>query len=242
MIVIPMAGESRRFVEAGYSKPKYMLDLKGSPVFDHAVGSFSPYYDTVPFLFICRGPSSVRDFVAKRAEGLGIEQFTVALLEKVTSGQAETVLLGLDEAGVADDTPVSIFNIDTFRPGFRFPEDPAISEADGYLEVFRGEGENWSFVRPAGEATKALETAEKRPLSDLCCTGLYHFKQAEDFRYAYACPPAATSRAEEKERYVAPLYNTLIERGHDIRYQVVDLDSVIFCGVPAEYEALKAKY
>ena len=34
MIVFPMAGLSRRFSEAGYDQPKYMLPLEGGPCFD----------------------------------------------------------------------------------------------------------------------------------------------------------------------------------------------------------------
>ena len=44
MIIIPMAGLSSRFFSDGYKLPKYMLDLHGVPVFDHAFGSFSELY------------------------------------------------------------------------------------------------------------------------------------------------------------------------------------------------------
>jgi hypothetical protein len=47
---------------------------------------------------------------------------------------------------------------------------------EGYLEVFRGEGDNWSFVRPIAEESTQIDlTTENTPISDLCCTGLYHF-------------------------------------------------------------------
>ena len=45
VIVIPMAGESRRFSEAGYISPKYELPLAGKSVFRHAVGSFEHYFE-----------------------------------------------------------------------------------------------------------------------------------------------------------------------------------------------------
>ena len=37
MIVIPMAGESRRFREAGYDQPKYMLPLDVAPLYNHLI-------------------------------------------------------------------------------------------------------------------------------------------------------------------------------------------------------------
>ncbi|PZW50514.1 MobA-like NTP transferase protein [Humitalea rosea] len=238
MIVIPMAGQSRRFAEAGYSLPKYMLPLAGRSVFAHAVESFRACFVTHPFLFIARDIAGTGAFIAAECAALGIRQAEVQLLEAPTAGQAETVELGLREAAVAPGGPISIFNIDTFRPGFRFPAAPWWAGSDGYLEVFRGAGANWSYVRPSpGPEPLALETAEKRPISDLCCTGLYHFARAGDFLDALAQERAAPSAAE---LYVAPLYNHLIRAGARIHYDLVPQASVIFCGVPAEYEALLA--
>jgi hypothetical protein len=141
-------------------------------------------------------------------------------------------LRGIDAAGVSDGESITIFNIDTFRPGYRSPG----FHSDGFIEVFHGEGNGWSFV--AAHPTRlfgVLETAEKLPISNLCCTGIYQFDAASEFRWAYdnAMPPR--NEAERTERYVAPLYNPLIARGRDIRYGVVAPNDVIFCGTPEQY-------
>lgn len=233
MIVIPMAGASRRFFEAGYEEPKYRLPLAGRSVFAHAVGSFSALFDTMAFRFVVA--SGAQAFVTAEAERLGIAAFDVRVLDRPTAGQAETVEQGV--ADVADATPLTIFNIDTFRPGFTFPG-AWFESQDGWLEVFRGEGANWSYVRPAdGPEPLALETAEKRPISDLCCTGLYHFARAGDFRTALDAERRAPQAAE---LYVAPIYNHLIGKGARIGYSLIEPAEVIFCGTPAEYAALKA--
>lgn len=234
MIVIPMAGVSRRFTEAGYDKPKYMLLAKGRSVFAHAVASFEAYFETLPFLFIVRDVADTPDFVRRECEALGVKRFQIVTLMAETRGQADTVVLGLSQANVADDEPVTIFNIDTFRPGFRFP-DHAGRPVDGYLEVFRGEGANWSYVRPSAPGEDVVaETAEKRPISDLCCTGLYHFRTAGQFREAFE---VGQDPGQNVELYVAPLYNVLIARGQTILYDEIPVSSVIFCGIPAEYVA-----
>lgn len=239
MIVIPMAGLSRRFAEAGHALPKYMLPLHGRSVFAHAVGSFAACFADLPFLFIARDIAGTAGFIAAECRALGIADWRVALLTAPTAGQAETVELGLREAGIAEAAPLTIFNIDTFRPGFRFPTAAWWAGSDGYLEVFRGSGANWSYVRPAsGPEPRAIETAEKRPISDLCCTGLYHFARAGDFHAALAAERLAPSAAE---LYVAPLYNHLIRRGGRIHYHLIDAAKVVFCGVPAEYQALLAQ-
>jgi hypothetical protein len=239
MIVIPMAGLSSRFTAAGYDRPKYMLPLGGGTVFDHAVRSFSAYFETMPFLFIARDVLGTRDFIRQSCAALGLTLVTVAMLDEPTAGQAETVELGLRQAGVGPDVPLTIFNIDTFRPGFKFPDAAWFPTSGGYLEVFRGCGANWSYVRrSAHDDTVVLETAEKRPISDLCCTGLYHFARAGDFSAAVESERAAPSAPE---LYVAPLYNHLLRKGREIHYTVIQTDDIQFCGVPAEYEALRAR-
>jgi hypothetical protein len=235
MIVIPMAGRSQRFFDAGYRQPKYMLDLAGRSVFAHAVDSFRDVFEQERFLFILPEAAAAADFVRDQCAALGVRDYALVSLTQPTAGQAETVALGLDHLSTPATTPLTIFNIDTFRPGFIFPG-PPLEAMDGWLEVFRGEGANWSYVRPApGPVPLALETAEKRPISDLCCTGLYHFARAGDFRRALAAERAAPQAAE---LYVAPLYNHLIGAGAQIGYREIPRAQVIFCGTPAEYEGL----
>ncbi len=234
MIVIAMGGLSRRFQVAGYENPKYMLPLWGSTCFDYAIGSFRSCFETEPFVFVARTVADTPEFVRARTAALGIRDVRIVPLDAVTAGQAETVEIGLDAVGADAETPVTIFNIDTFRPGFRHPEIPT---GDGYLEVFRGSGDNWSFVDPAEEGDRTVRrTTEKEPVSDLCCTGLYTFRRADDFREALAIDRRSQRRLPEL--YVAPIYNHLIARGADIRYVEIPRDEVIFCGVPAEYEEL----
>lgn len=238
MIVIPMAGMSSRFFKAGYTKPKYMLEAHGQTLFDHSVKSFQTYFSTMPFLFIVRDVYETETFVKKQAQKLGIKEFYIVVLDKETKGQAETVTLGLEllEQQRPDyQGPITVFNIDTFRPNFKFPE--VSNRGDGYLEVFRGSGDNWSFALPEKEgSTKVIKTAEKNPISDLCSTGLYHFNRKQAYLDAYQAYVAKPQQEWEKgELYIAPLYNLLIEKGLEVHYHLIERSEVIFCGVPQEY-------
>jgi len=237
MILFPMAGLSSRFLTAGYTQPKFMLPLWGGTVFDHAVASFRPCFGSHPFLFIYRETGGVRDFIEQRLRVCGVMDATLISLEKETAGQAETVELGLDRGEVGPDVPVTIFNIDTFRrPSLGLIE--PIAGSAGWLEVFEGTGDNWSFVRPGSEPGIAVETAEKKPISNLCCTGLYHFAARHLFDTALA---AERRDPQSHELYVAPIYNHLIRAGERIGYSRVDTPDIVFCGVPGEYQALEGE-
>ena len=247
MIVLPMAGLSSRFFKAGYTQPKYMLDLHGQTVFAHALGSFRAYFGQERILIICRADYDTPEFV--RAEcvkaGLSEADLDLVVLDHETAGQAETVALGLERAEADPEAPLTIFNIDTFRPGFTHPKAFDLGAIDGYVEVFQGPGEHWSFVRPDTsnpEAFRAAEVAEKVRISDLCSTGLYYFRDVALFQTLYA-PIAAKDPAtlQGGERYIAPLYNDAIGQGADIRYALIGADEVLFCGTPDEYDALRAR-
>lgn len=238
MIVIPMAGLSSRFFKVGYELPKYMLEAHAESLFDHSVKSFQKYFDTIKFVFIVRDVYETPAFVQQRVIELGIKNYDIVVLNEETRGQAETVTLGLADYRNSDEA-ITIFNIDTFRPNFVYP--PLNDLGDGYLEVFRGTGDNWSFVRPINDdGTQVNLTTEKNPISDLCCTGLYHFNNIQDYFSAYDYYLLLPKEKWEKgELYVAPLYNYLIENGSEIHYNLIERGDVIFCGTPSEYDSFR---
>ena len=246
MIVLPMAGLSSRFFKAGYTVPKYMLDLHGQSVFAHALGSFEHFFGAERFLIICRDIQGTPDFIRAECAALGLDsaQVDLVVLEAETAGQAETVTRGLESAQADLDTPLTVFNIDTFRPGLRHPVDFDVAAVDGYLEVFEGEGTHWSFVRPDPDdpdAMRVLEVTEKIRISNLCSTGLYHFRTGTAFLDLFgSIADADPATLQGGERYIAPLYNLALQKGQDIRYRLIERHEVLFCGTPEEYEALKA--
>jgi hypothetical protein len=229
MIVIPMVGKSSRFFNAGYMRPKYELKVEGVSVFYHAVNSFRKYFESDFFLFLVRNDFGAENFVRQEIALLGIKTFRISVLEHETRGQADTVFQGLQSINVQES--LYIFNIDTFRPGFSKPEISRL--CDGYLEVFEGEGDHWSFVEP-GTDMKVLRTTEKNRISNLCSDGLYFFRNRIDFEDAFNYA-VQTQNLDKGEYYVAPLYNYLIKEGLDIRYVKTDIIDVIFCGTPQEY-------
>ena len=235
-ILIPMAGLSSRFTKAGYVLPKYMLYVKSRSLFNLAVSSFEKYFDSCRFVFVARDVFDTKTFIEQECLLMGIKNFEVVILPAPTKGQAETVFEGVKRANVPADEPLLIFNIDTFRPGYTFPEQ--IQQWDGYLEVFVGSGKNWSYARTeSDDSTRVVETAEKKEISQYCSTGLYYFGTSGLFlkAYEYNCSHPIN---DKMELYVAPLYNHLIAWSQQIHIHVIGREEVIFSGVPEEYEQI----
>lgn len=232
MIVIPMMGLSSRFFNAGYTTHKYMLPLHGKTVFDHVILSFKNYFDDEFFTFICREKDDEKNFIFSSLKKLGVKNFRVITLISPTQGQADTVSIGLKEISPLEE--LYIFNIDTFRSDFTKPAMENL--ADGYLEVFIGKGDHWSFVMP-GENNQVQLTTEKQRISDYCSDGLYYFKHKGLFDSAYG-EAKADKNTVNSEYYIAPLYNYLIQSGHVVKYGIVPFESLTFCGTPEDYEEI----
>lgn len=235
MFVISMAGLSSRFFKAGYNVPKYQLELFGKSVFWHALSSFKNYFETDLFVVILRDVYRSKIFVKEQMEILGIKKYIIKVLEYETKGQAETVYLGIKDLANFKSEPVYIFNIDTFRYYFEKPEFTNV--CDGYLEVFKGEGNHWSFVEPL-DGLRVGRTTEKDRISDLCSDGLYYFASLDLFIGLFE-QALLENLYIKGELYIAPMYNLLIKKNLDIRYSLISLGEIDFCGTPDEYRNLQ---
>lgn len=234
MIIIPMAGLSSRFFKAGYELPKFQLELpNGQTVFEWAVTSFEHYFESEKFIFILRDIFNSANFVKTQVEKLGIKNYEVIILNSETCGQAETVALGLKHLSAQEqENDCYIFNIDSRRSHFKKPK--VADQSDGYLEVFQGEGEHWSFIE-LNDLDQVIRTTEKLRISDLCSDGLYYFKSICTF---LELVETALGKKDfvQGELYIAPLYNRMIERGERVGYDLISKDQISFCGTPAEYQ------
>lgn len=233
MIIIPMAGKSSRFLQYGYDVPKYKLPLAGKTVFDWVVLSFQKYFKSQHFKFIVQSSFEHDNFTKESIKKLGILNYSIFELSELTRGQAETVYNAIIEDV---EQEILIFNIDTIRKNFSMP---IISkDTDGFLEIFKGEGDHWSFVEPLENFGNYVKrTTEKIRISNLCSNGMYYFKSSTSFKNI--CKESILKNEYIKgEFYIAPLYNKLIELGHNIEYIETLLEDNIFCGTPVEYEFL----
>ena len=236
MFIIPMAGLSSRFFKAGYTKPKYQLDLSGETVFSWSVRSFERYFKTDKFVFIYRDVYETKNFLEEEIAKLGISDYELVCLPAETLGQADTVYQGI--VNINGDESLYIFNIDSRIIDFVKPK--WADECDGYLEVFKGEGDHWSFAEPDGNTNKVLRTTEKERISELCSDGLYYFKHKSIFESLFL-DTKFKGNTTKNEYYIAPLYNELISQGKSVFYDLISADKILFCGTPDEYLALLNK-
>ncbi len=233
-VIITMAGFGRRFLDAGYTVPKYRIEAHGRSLFAWSMLSLRDFiHNGAHFVFVVRRRDASATFIHEEAHALGIVQVDIVELDHPTDGQATTAMLA--QNAVADQTaPVVIYNIDTFV----HPNALAVSSirGNGWIPCFSAAGDAWSFA--AAEADGRVSVVrEKVRISPHATVGLYHFGSFDLFADTYTKHYADPANIEKGERYVAPIYNTLIANGGDVFIHDVRVSDVIPLGVPDDVVA-----
>lgn len=238
-----MSGLSSRFSKAGYLSNKYKLDLYGHSVFHHIISQFKHANLNDCFVFIHNGNEFDENFISQTCHDMGLqtEKYSIVKLMGETRGQAETVAKGLEQLSIDSNERLIIYNIDSIRIGFDLPKELDTLDVDGYLEVFQGEGDHWSFALPKDNNLdesflKVESVAEKQRISDYCSNGLYYFKSFQIFKEAYDIEIERFNGSGEL--FVAPLYNNIIKTNKSVYMREIPAKATVFCGTPQEYETI----
>ncbi|HEY0941156.1 MAG TPA: glycosyltransferase family 2 protein [Steroidobacter sp.] len=236
-VVITMAGFGRRFLDAGYTVPKYRIVVHGRSLFAWSMLSLRSFIEQgAPFTFVVRGADQAEDFIRSEARALGIVSLGLVQLDTPTDGQATSAMLARP-AIEEPRAPMLIYNIDTFVHPDALPAH-AVRGA-GWIPCFEAKGDAWSFAA-ADQQGRVTEVREKQRISRHATIGLYYFSSFERYAEIYACHYADRTRMEKGEAYVAPMYNTLIAQGDEVFIHDVPVQAVIPLGVPEEVERFRA--
>ena len=230
-IVITMGGLGSRFRKAGYTVPKYQIEAKGRTLFSWSMLSLQAFWQEV-FIFLVRAEDKAGDFIRKECRTLGIKNMHIIELSKLTRGQAETAMLAATVWQF--DAPILIYNIDTYVDAGEMT--PETMQGDGCIPCFTAEGTHWSFVR-LDEAGKVTEVREKERISNHCSLGAYYFSSCKLYADLYNNFYGKSENGEHGEQYIAPMYNLLLQKGHEVCMQDISPEHVHVLGTPAELDA-----
>jgi dTDP-glucose pyrophosphorylase len=231
-IVITMAGRGSRFYDAGYTMPKYEIVAHGRSLFDWSMLSLRHFLARDSRLvFVCLAENGSADYVLNRCELLGIDDVHIVELDGLTDGQATSAYVSRELW--RPEESLLIYNIDTYvNPRALSPTDIRAG-SDGWVPCFQVPGEHWSFVK-LGEDGWAVDLAEKVRISDYASIGLYWFAQAGHYVQAYERFFADPANLVGGERYIAPLYRSILGTGGMVSISDVDVSNVHVLGTPQE--------
>ena len=235
--LITMAGEGRRFREAGYELPKMLIEAKGKTLLEWSIDSL-PLNLCTRLIFIGQQKHEDEFQLSKRIisiYGKQVKSLHFKFIDKLTRGQSETACLAKRLIDLSQ--PLLIFNIDTQFFSSSLEKNLLRKDIDGVLGAFYSEEPRFSFAA-LNDENFVTKTAEKEVISSNALTGLYHFTYPEDF---FEAAELAFSKNEttKGEFYIAPLYNHLINKGRKL---IVDIaDEVNILGTPEELKSFLRK-
>lgn len=234
--IITMAGFGTRFRKAGYNIPKYMIEARDRTLFDWSMESLDGLRDCIgKYMFVVRSEDHSADFIREHCDIDGLSPIEIVELDSPTDGQATTCLMAISKCSA--DSPILVYNIDTYVEAGQMK--CSSFRGDGCIPCFKASGDHWSFAR-TDKSGRVLEVKEKVRISDNCSIGAYYFSSAKLYKTAFAAY-YTSSQSVEGERYIAPMYQWMIDAGYDVEVTQLDSDSVHVLGTPEELNQFLTK-
>lgn len=229
-----MAGEGSRFARAGWTTPKPLIELRGVPLFQRAIGSVAIEGVDMKYSFIVRQEHIDKQHIDGLIKDILPEARIFSVL-KTTRGAVETCLVAED--AIDDEDAVVVMDCDLEFRSKRYNELVAnalaltADEADGgALVSFESDNPRYSYAQ-IDDNGRVLRTAEKEPISNHALCGAYFFGSGKDFkRIAHQLLDDGTHG--KAEFYVSLLYNYLLAEGKTVR--LAPMEEYYSYGTPEE--------
>lgn len=239
-IVITMAGLGSRFQKAGYKEPKFMINALGKTLFEWSMDSLLDFNnENTKYTFIVRKECDAKQFIEEKMQNYNIpkENCKIIEIDYLTDGQATTCMLASPYWDKNDE--LLVYNIDTYVEPYEMKASDM--KGDGFIPCFQAEGDHWSFVK-VNENGLAIEVREKERISSNCTIGAYYFKTCGLYEKMYNEYYTEDRVLDKNEKYIAPLYNYMIENNMDLYISDIPYDKVHVLGTPEEVDYFVKTY
>lgn len=226
--LIPMAGEGRRFLEAGYPVPKPLIPVDGVPMVVRAVECAPP---GERWVLVCREEHLTRHGLVEELRRRW-PQCRIIPVAATTEGQACTCLLA--EPVIPADQPLFIGACDNgmLWDAARFQQMVSGACFDALIWTFqrhvgvRRHPRMYSYVEVDADGVTARRVSMKTPISDTpqhdhAVVGAFWFRRAGDFFNAARQLMACQDRTRG-EFYVDACLNELIRAGKRVGVFLID--------------------
>lgn len=233
-VVIPMAGNGSRFVEAGYSFPKPLIEVNGKPMIQTVVDNLNVEAN---YTFIVQ-KEHYDKYALKYLLEMIAPSCNIIMVNSVTEGAACTVLLAKNF--INNDHPLLLANSDQFVEwdSHDFYYSCENSKLDGCILTFESVHPKWSFARLDDDGFVS-EVAEKKPISNIATVGIYYWSKGSDF-VKYAEKMIEKNIRVNNEFYVCPVFNEAVNDNKKIR--TYNISNMWGLGTPEDLDFFLENY
>lgn len=232
-LVFTMAGKYSRFRLFGSKIPKYLYPLKDTNVLSKIIETTVKNYNFKNIYLIANRDDQLFDPIIQST----IKKFKISKNSLIyiddTSSQLETTLMSSDFFSKKEkEKPICFANVDTIisnRKSF-FKKLYNCKKNEALLDVFPGQGSNYSFIRPQAK-DKVAEVVDHKVISSLACSGLYGFGS-----YKEMSKLAQQVLKNNIGANITQLYNHYLKNSQNVYYVLnKNLKDTLVLGTPEEY-------
>lgn len=234
-VLIPMAGQGKRFEDEGFLKPKPIIEVSEQPMIIQAVNSL-PKADS--YVFVCR-QDHVDNYQIDKILKSSYPNSHVKAIDYITEGQASTCLLG--EHYIEPESQLLIaacdngmrWNADTYNSLISDESIDAIIWAFKNNVTVKRNPHMYGWIE-VDENNRAKRISCKKPISnnpveDYAIVATFWFRRAWEF-FSLTKLMIKKDRRINNEFYVDELMNEFIEAG--LKVKVFEIDKYICWGTP----------
>jgi NDP-sugar pyrophosphorylase family protein len=238
-IVIPLSGIGKRFMEAGYTVPKPLIDVDGMPMIEHVVRLFP---GENRFIFICNDlhlrETHMREILMRICPSCEIIEVSV----KDRQGPVHAVSQAYQAISDEDEVIVSYCDYGTWWDYPAFLKEVRELEADGAIPAYIGfhphmlGKDHYAYMTHQDRWMQKIQ--EKKPftndkMAEYASNGTYYFKKARLMKH-YFNQLMAMNLQLNGEYYVSMVYNLLAQDGLKVR--IFEIEHMLQWGTPYDLE------
>lgn len=211
-LVIPMAGDGKRFVEAGYKFPKPLIDVAGKTMIERVVRNLD--LAEARHIYVVQKEHREKFNIDGILSQFSPTKFQIIEVPKKLPGALLSVLAARDllkvdsELVIANSDQLVVWESESTLKYFRD------KEANGGIMTFTASGPKWSYAL-LDKQNQVHKIAEKKEISNNATIGVYYWSSSNNF---LSCADNYIEIGEtyQDEFYVAPVFNQAIIRGQKV--------------------------
>lgn len=233
-LIIPMSGIGKRFIDAGYSDPKPLIEVDGYPIIKHVIDLFPGVEDVT---FICNEPHLKETKIEQVLKSL-VPNCKIYSIPNHKKGPVYTVFQILDKIDDNKETIITYCDYGTVWNFDQFLQEIHKGDYDGSIPCYTGfhphmlGSDNYAFCRELNKVL--LEIKEKEPftnnkMQEYASNGTYYFKSGKLVK-KYFREYLETGKDLKGEYYISLVYNLLIRDG--LKTNIFEIEKMLQWGTP----------